>query len=174
MRRVLAAVTRLARAELLGEVGIVEGTRRGRLEMGVETRNTHTHEAKMWLLHWPSVHSQVVVLQLIRGSAIARAMRNRKGVSWYKMTVTERAVQSSSTDHGARTMGSVNQNDELPRHQPAHVAERQLEAIPDEAEEQRVDLLQVIFEPNLSLSDACLNFRHFDIPSWLQSAILVV
>ena len=93
MRRVLAAVTRLARAELLGEVNIVEGTRRGRLEMGVETRNTNTHEAKMWLLHWPSVQSQVVVIQLIRVSAIARAIRNRKGVSWYKMTVTKLAAR---------------------------------------------------------------------------------
>ena len=41
-------------------------------------------------------------------------------------------------------------DDELLRHQPAHDAERQLEAIPDEAEEQRADLPEVISEPHLS------------------------
>ena len=55
------------------------------------------------------------------------------------------------------------QNDELLRHEPAHVAHRQPEAVPEEPEEQRVDLLQVASEPNLS--NACLNFHHFDSQS---------
>ena len=45
------------------------------------------------------------------------------------------------------------------RHKAAHVAHRQTEAVPEEPEEQHVDLLQVISEPNLSWSDACLNLR---------------
>ena len=67
----LTSDTRLALAELLREVDIVESTRRGRLVMTVETRSTH--EATMWL-------------QLIRGNAIVRAIRNREGVSC-KMTI---------------------------------------------------------------------------------------
>ena len=42
--------TRLARAELLGEVDIVEGTPCGHLVMRVKTRSTYTHEATAWLL----------------------------------------------------------------------------------------------------------------------------
>ena len=38
---------------------------------------------------------------------------------------------------------------------------RQPEAAPEEPEEQRVDL-QVVSEPNLSKSNACLNFHHFE------------
>ena len=34
-------------------------------------------------------------------------------------------------------------NDELPRRKPAHVAKRQLEAVPDEPEEQHINVLQV-------------------------------
>ena len=52
----------------------MEGTRRGRLVMRVETRNTYTHEAITWLLQWPSVQVTVVVLQLIRKNAIAHAI----------------------------------------------------------------------------------------------------
>ena len=43
VRCVLTDDTRDARAELLGEVDIVEGTRLGGLVMMVETRSTHTH-----------------------------------------------------------------------------------------------------------------------------------
>ena len=57
-RRVLTDNTRLARVELLGEVDIVEGTRRRRLVMTVGTRSTNTHDATMWLLQWLSVQSQ--------------------------------------------------------------------------------------------------------------------
>ena len=42
VRCVLTGDTRLARAELLGEVNIVEGTRRRCLAMRVGTRSTHT------------------------------------------------------------------------------------------------------------------------------------
>ena len=52
------------------------------------------------------------------------------------------------------------QNDELLRRQPVHVAERQPEAVPEEPEEQYVDVLQVISGPNLSWTD-CSNFHHF-------------
>ena len=55
MTCVLTSGTRLARAELLGEVDIMEGTRRGRLVMRVETRSTYAHIATTWLLQWPSV-----------------------------------------------------------------------------------------------------------------------
>ena len=61
--------------------------------------------------------------------------------------------------------GIWHQNDELLRHEPAHVAHRQPEAEPEEPEEQRVDLLQVISEPQLRSNDACWNFHHFDIQS---------
>ena len=39
--------------------------------------------------------------------------------------------------------GIGHENDGLPGRKPAHVAERQLEALPDEPEEQHVDILQV-------------------------------
>ena len=42
-------------------------------------------------------------------------------------------------------------------------------AVPEEPEEQRVDLLQVISEPHLRCSDSCLNFHHFDIQSTAQT-----
>ena len=61
--------------------------------------------------------------------------------------------------------GIGHQNDELLCHKPAHAAERQREAVPEEPEEQRVDVLQVISEPLLRCNDACWNFRHFDIQS---------
>ena len=40
--------------------------------------------------------------------------------------------------------GIRHENDEFPRRKPAHVAERQLRAVPDVHEEQHVDVLQVI------------------------------
>ena len=58
--------------------------------------------------------------------------------------------------------GIWHQNDELLRHEPAHVAHRQPEAEPEEPEEQRVDLFQVISEPQLRSNDACWNFHHFE------------
>ena len=50
-------------------------------------------------------------------------------------------------------------------HKKAHVAHRQPEAAPEEPEEQRVDVLQVVNEPQLRWSNACLNFHHFDSQS---------
>ena len=50
--------------------------------------------------------------------------------------------------------GIGHQNDELLRRQPAHAAHRQQEAVPEEPEEQRVDVLQVVSEPSLRWSDA--------------------
>ena len=101
----------------------------------------------------------MVVLQLIRGNAIARAIRNPKGASWVQddsYIACRAAVQ-----HRPRREddGIGPRNDELLRRQPAHAAERQLEAIPDEADELRVDLLQVV-------SEAGVNFHHFDFQSW--------
>ena len=58
VRCVLTGDTRLARAELLGDVDIVEGTRRRRVVMRVETRSTYTHEATKSSLQ--SVHSQLL------------------------------------------------------------------------------------------------------------------
>ena len=51
------------------------------------------------------------------------------------------------------------QNDELLRREPAHVADRQPEAVPEEPEEQRADVLQVVSEPNLRSGNACFNFH---------------
>ena len=51
--------------------------------------------------------------------------------------------------------------DGLPGRKPAHVAEYQLEAFPDEPEEQQVDVLQVIPHPN-DLAPACSNSHHFE------------
>ena len=53
--------------------------------------------------------------------------------------------------------GIGHQNDDAEVRQPAHVAHRQPEAVPEEPEEQRVDVLQVVSEPDLRWSDACLN-----------------
>ena len=58
--------------------------------------------------------------------------------------------------------GIGHQNDELLRRMPAHVAHRQPEAEPEEPEEQGIDLLQVASEPQLSRSNGCLNFHHFE------------
>ena len=58
--------------------------------------------------------------------------------------------------------GIGHQNDELLNHVPAHVAHRQPEAEPEEPEEQGIDILQVVSEPQLGRSNACLNFHHFE------------
>ena len=58
--------------------------------------------------------------------------------------------------------GIGHQNDELLRHVPAHVAHRQPEAEPEELEEQRINVLQVVSEPQLRSIDACWNFHHFE------------
>ena len=58
--------------------------------------------------------------------------------------------------------GIWHQNDELLCYVPAHVAHRQPEAEPEEPEEQGIDVLQVVSKPNLSRSNACLNFHHFE------------
>ena len=44
--------------------------------------------------------------------------------------------------------GIQQENDEFPRRKPAHVTERRMEAVPDEPEEQHVDVLQVISHPS--------------------------
>ena len=58
--------------------------------------------------------------------------------------------------------GIGHQNDELLRHVLAHVAHRKPEAEPEEPEEQGIDVLQVVSEPQFSRSNACLNFHHFE------------
>ena len=55
--------------------------------------------------------------------------------------------------------GIGHQNDELLRHVPAHVAHRQPEAEPEEPEEQCMDLLQVVSEPQLSKGNACFELQ---------------
>ena len=58
-------------------------------------------------------------------------------------TVTRLAsAEKHRPRHEADRIG--HQNDGLPGRKPAHVAERQLEAIPEEPEEQHVDVLKVI------------------------------
>ena len=69
MRCVLTHDTRLARVELLGEVDIVEGTSLRRLVIRIETRSTHARSDNA-----VAAQAAVVVLQLIRGSAIARVI----------------------------------------------------------------------------------------------------
>ena len=69
--------------------------------------------------------------------------------------MSQGSPRASSTDRGAKTTGR----------EPAHVAHRQPKTVPEEPEEQRVDLLQVVSEPNLRWSNACLNFHHFDSQS---------
>ena len=112
----------------------------------------------------------VVVRQLIRGNAIAHVVF----VPWCdKKPRKERPERSVLTDvtrlawveqHRPRREGDGigHQNDELLRHVPAHVAHRQPEAESEEPEEQGIDLLQVVSEPQVSRSKACLNFHHFE------------
>ena len=109
----------------------------------------------------------VVVRQLIRGNAIAHFVF----VPWCdKNPRKEAGKKCIDRCHkarlrrglGAKAMGSGTQNDELLRHVPANVAYRQPEAEPEEPEEQGIDVPQVVSEPQLSRSNACLNFHHFE------------
>ena len=65
---------------------------------------------------------------------------------------------ASAEQHRPRreAVGVGHQNDELLRHEPAHFAHRQPEAVPEKPEEQGIDLLQVVSEPQLSWTNACL------------------
>ena len=56
-----------------------------------------------------------------------------------------RAVEQHRPQH--EDDGILHENDELPGRKLAYVAKRQLEAVPDEQEEQHVDVLQVIPHP---------------------------
>ena len=67
------------------------------------------------------------------------------------------------TQKAASYDGIGHENDGLPGRKPAHVAEYQLEAFPDEPEEQHVDVLQVIPHP-YDLASACSNSHHFENP----------
>ena len=80
---------------------------------------------------------------------------------------TKLAVQHRPRREDERRVdeGIGHQNDELLRHKPAHVAHRQPEAVPEEPEEQRTNVLQAVSEPNLRWSNACLNFHHLDSQS---------
>ena len=111
----------------------------------------------------------VVVRQLIRGNAIAHVVF----VPWCdKKPRKERLERSALTDVTRLAFverwprregdGIGHQNDELLRHVPAHVAHRQPEAEPEEQEEQGIDVIQVVSEPQLSRSNACLNFHHVE------------
>ena len=62
----------------------------------------------------------------------------------------------------ARTDGIGHQNDGLLRDVQAHVAHCQPDAEPEEPEEQGIEILQVVSEPQLSRSNACLKFHHFE------------
>ena len=115
----------------------------------------------------------VVVRQLIRGNAIAHVVfvpwcdRKPRNGRPERSVLTDVARLAWVEQRWSRREGDGiwHQNDELLRHEPAHVAHRQPEAEPEEPEEQRVDLLQVISEPQLRSNDACWNFHHFDIQS---------
>ena len=117
----------------------------------------------------------VVVRQLIRGNAIAHVVfdpwcdrKPRK--EWPGRSVLTDVTRLAWVEqHRSRREGDGigHQHDELPRGQPAHVAHRQLEAEPEEPEEQGIDLFHVVSEPQLRWRDACLSFHHFNIRSWL-------
>ena len=115
----------------------------------------------------------VVVRQLIRGNAIAHVVfvpwcdRKPRNGRPERSVLTDVARLAWVEQRWSRREGDGiwHQNDELLRHEPAHVAHRQPEAEPEEPEEQRVDLLQVISVPQLRSNDACWNFHHFDIQS---------
>ena len=110
----------------------------------------------------------VIVRQSIRGNAIAHVVF----VPWSgKKPRKERPQTSVLTDvtrlawveqHRPRREGDGigHQSDELLRHVPAHVAHRQPETEPEEPDEQATDVLQVVSEPQLTRSNACLNFHH--------------
>ena len=77
--------------------------------------------------------------------------------SWCVLLTTVTRLASAEQHRPRREADGIgHQNDELLRHEPARVAHRQPEAVPEEPEEQRVDLLQVVSESSLRWSDACL------------------
>ena len=85
---------------------------------------------------------------LFHGATESPAMGGRKEVlAWVEQRWSRREGD-----------GIWYQNDELLRHEPAHVAHRQPEAEPEEPEEQRVDLLQVISEPTAQKQRRLLEF----------------
>ena len=165
MRFVLTSDTRVARAELLGEVDIVEGTRRGRLVMRVETRSTYTHEAtcsgrqqSQWLCH-----------------SGCRAIRNRKGVSSCTVTVTKHAVQPYSTDHGAKAMGSGTRMTNFCVVNQPTLQSATWKPFPTKLKSSAWTFLrsslEVISQPQHGWVCACVSFHHIDIQCWLQFAI---
>ena len=89
------------------------------------------------------------------------------GFVWHVLTAVTRLA--SVEQHRPRSEADWigHQNDELPRGQPTYAAERQPRADHDEAEEQRVDLHEVMSEPQHGWICACVNVHHFDIQSWL-------
>ena len=109
----------------------------------------------------------VVARQLIRGNAIANVVfvpwcDKKPREEWPGRSVLTDVARLAWVDQQRprrEADGIGHQNDELLRHVPAHVAHRQPEAEP---EEQGIDLLQVVSEPQLNRSNACLNFRHFE------------
>ena len=136
--------------------------------MGQKEAQTHTKHNVTVAVAVSTV--AVVVQQLIRGNAIAHVVF----VPWCdKKPRKERPERSVLTDVARLAWveqrwprregdGIGHQNDELLCHVPAHVAHRQPEAEPEEPEEQGTDVLQVVSEPNLSKSNACLNFHHVE------------
>ena len=118
--------------------------------------------------------------QLVRGSyafhrpnlAPRYHCKRARSAKWRPGSLVEELSQgspwSSSTGHGAKPMGSgTRMTNSCVTSQPTLLIASQ-EAVPEEPEEQRVDVLQVVSEPNLRWSNACLNFHHFDLSErWL-------
>ena len=67
--------------------------------------------------------------------------------AWRVLTGVTRLASAAQHRPRREDDGIGHENDELPRRKPAHVAERELRAVPDVHEEQRVDVLQVIPHP---------------------------
>ena len=81
------------------------------------------------------------------------------GVVWHVMTAVTRLASVAQHRPRREDDGIRHENDKLPGRNPAHVAERQLEAVPDERHEQHVDVLQVFpHRNNLLLSLSTLLF----------------
>ena len=79
------------------------------------------------------------------------------GTWWCVLSTTVTRLASAEQHRPRREADRIgHQSDELLRHEPVHVAHRQPEAVPKEPEEQHVDILQVVSEPNLSWSDEML------------------
>ena len=105
-RRSCLSDTRLARAELLGNVDIVEGTHRHRLVIRLE-RKAQTHSDNVI----SAVNTAAVVVvgrhrPCRPCSSKCTIKKPRKdGKMCLERVATKLAVQSSSTDRGAKTMG---------------------------------------------------------------------